>query len=225
VVGQDHVRREARPQAAHVDPARGQRVELVDQGRRVDDHPRSDDRDDVGVEDPGRDEVELEHLVAQHQGVAGVVAALVAHDEGGLLGQEVGRLALAFVTPLEPDDDRGRHQLVLREARGREIKRPRSLPGSRIHHSLDPSPIVWRGGWVKVLIRLTGRTTRLPRATAGLLLAGAPRGRVEDAPSIPAGPPLTGPPGAFPRSPDGAGGTFGRGLRYLRWDRPGACRR
>ena len=42
--------------------------------------------------------------------VAGVVAALVAHDHGDLLGEEVGGLALALVAPLEADDHGGRHQ-------------------------------------------------------------------------------------------------------------------
>ena len=130
VVRQDHVRGEARPEPARVDAARGQRVELVDQRRRVDDDARPDERDDVRIEDPGRDEVELEDLVAEHQRVAGVVAALVADDEGGLLGEEVGGLALPLVAPLEPDDDGGGHQ------RGPDTKEPRSTPGFRIHHSL-----------------------------------------------------------------------------------------
>src|SRR5437899_3212010 len=102
VVRQDHVAGKARPQSRHVDSARGEAVELVDEGRRVDDDPGADDRDDVRVEDPRRHEVELEHLVAQHQRVAGVVAALIPDDDLGLLREEVGRLALALVAPLEP---------------------------------------------------------------------------------------------------------------------------
>src|SRR4026208_1240694 len=45
--------------------------------------------------------------------MARVVAALVAHDHPDLLREEVGRLALAFVAPLEPDDHRGRHQRTI----------------------------------------------------------------------------------------------------------------
>ncbi len=63
-----------------------------------------------GIQDARRDEVKLEDLVAADDGVAGVVAALVADDHRDLLGEEVGRLALALVAPLQPDDDRGRHQ-------------------------------------------------------------------------------------------------------------------
>src|SRR5690606_13776592 len=40
-----------------------------------------------------------------HQGVAGVVAALVAHHRGGLIGQQVDDLALALITPLGTQDD------------------------------------------------------------------------------------------------------------------------
>ena len=50
----------------------------------------------------------LSDLVAEDDRVAGVVAALVADDDRDLLGEEVGRLALALVAPLEADHDRGR---------------------------------------------------------------------------------------------------------------------
>ena len=42
---------------------------------------------------------------ADHQRVAGVVAALEARDRGGALGQQVDDLALAFIAPLGADDD------------------------------------------------------------------------------------------------------------------------
>jgi len=37
--------------------------------------------------------------------LAGVVATLVPNDHRDLLGEEVGRLALALVAPLQPDHD------------------------------------------------------------------------------------------------------------------------
>ena len=80
--------------------------------------PGPDDARDVRVEHARRDEVELEDLVAEHDRVAGVVAALVADGHRDLLGQEVGRLALALVAPLEPDDDGGRHQPTASASRG-----------------------------------------------------------------------------------------------------------
>src|SRR3954471_13092566 len=93
--------------------------------------------------------------------MAGVVAALVADDERRLLGEEVGGLALALVAPLEPDDHGGRHQAAP------DTVRPRSGPGSSgIHVSRVRPPFVRRTGVPKVGARLTGRTPRLPRATA-----------------------------------------------------------
>ena len=56
-----------------------------------------------GVEDPGGDQVELELLAVADDRVAGVVAALEAHDRVGALGEQVGDLALALVAPLGAD--------------------------------------------------------------------------------------------------------------------------
>ena len=109
MVRHDHVRRRADPDPARVDPARGEHVELADERRRIDDDAAADHRRDVGIQHARRDEVELEDLVAADDGVAGVVAALVADDHRDLLGEEVGGLALALVAPLEPHDHRSRH--------------------------------------------------------------------------------------------------------------------
>ena len=51
VVGHDHVRVGADPQAARVDPARAQRVELVGQDARVDDDAVADDAALARIED------------------------------------------------------------------------------------------------------------------------------------------------------------------------------
>ena len=111
VVRHDHVRAAADPDAVGADAARRRacrtRAIRVD---RVDDDAVADQRRDVRVQHARRRQLELEDLVAAHDGVAGVVAALVAHDHRRLLGQEVGRLALALVAPLQPDDHGGRHQ-------------------------------------------------------------------------------------------------------------------
>ena len=110
VVRHDHVRAAADPHATDVDPARHEHVQLADERDRVDDHAVADDRGDVRVQDARRDQPELQDLVAADHGVTGVVAALVAHDHGDLLREEVGRLALPLVAPLQPDDDGRRHQ-------------------------------------------------------------------------------------------------------------------
>ena len=110
VVRHDHVRTATHPDAGDVDAPLGQHVELGDQRQRVDHDTVADDRCDVRVQHAGRCQPQLEDLVTADDGVAGIVAALVAHDHGGLLGEEIGRLALALVAPLQPDDHGRRHQ-------------------------------------------------------------------------------------------------------------------
>src|SRR5439155_20379460 len=92
-----------------------------DQTGRVDDDAVADHRRDVRVKHPGRDEVELVHLVAHDDGVSGVVAALIADDDldgsfGGRtfagLGEQVCDLALPFVPPLRPDHDGYGHDWI-----------------------------------------------------------------------------------------------------------------
>ena len=125
VVGHDHVRRVADAQLVGRDAALAQHGHLVEQRPRVDHHAGPDDRRDVRMQHAARHEVELEDLVADDHGVAGVVAALVAHDQRDAVGQQVGRLALALVAPLEAADDRRGHakRALLRESamRGRPV--------------------------------------------------------------------------------------------------------
>ena len=64
------------------------------------------------VEDAARHEPQLVGLVADHERVAGVVAALVAGDDVGPLGQQVDDLALALVAPLGAHDHVQRHRLA-----------------------------------------------------------------------------------------------------------------
>ena len=64
-----------------------------------------------GIEHAGGNQRERDLLVADDDGVAGVVAALVANHEVGGLGEVVGDPALALVTPLGSENDGGRHPL------------------------------------------------------------------------------------------------------------------
>ena len=114
VVGHDQVGVAADQQPGGVDALGGQGVHLGQQHGGVDDHAVADDRGDVVVEDAARHQLEGEGLAVHHDGVAGVVAALIADDQLHLLGQEVGELALALITPLGPDDDGCRHASLLR---------------------------------------------------------------------------------------------------------------
>ena len=56
------------------------------------------------VQDARRNLAQDEVRVADDDGMAGVRAALVAHDQVGPLGEDVDELALALVPPLRPDD-------------------------------------------------------------------------------------------------------------------------
>ena len=150
---------------------------LVEQRARVDHHAVADDRRDVRVEHAAGHQVELEHLVADDDGVAGVVAALVAHDERDRLGQQVGGLALAFVAPLEADDHGGWHQAppwmldVVRPHAIEELlagtKKPRSDPtGTWVDSPRCRLATLGRDPLAKVRASLTGPTQPLLRATA-----------------------------------------------------------
>jgi hypothetical protein len=96
--------------APAVDPLRLEHVELFDEHDGVDHDTVADHRHDPGVEDAARDELELEHLALDHDRVARVVPTLVAHAQRGFLGEVVGELALALVTPLGADDHRAGHE-------------------------------------------------------------------------------------------------------------------
>ena len=74
-------------------------------------HARAQHAQRARVEDAGGNQPQLVGLLADHQRVPGVVAALVAGDHVGPLGQQVDDLALALVAPLRADDDGQRHQL------------------------------------------------------------------------------------------------------------------
>ena len=176
VVGHDHVRCRADPDALGGHAARLQHRHLVEQGLGVDDDAVADDRHDVRIEDAAGHQVQLEDLVADDDGVAGVVAALVAHDEADGLGQQVGRLALALVAPLQADDHGGGHQspsrlvatapLAVDEPR-RGTKKPRSDPtGTWIDSPRCRLATLGRDPLAKVRASLTGPTQPLLRATA-----------------------------------------------------------
>ncbi len=48
-------------------------------------------------------------LVAHHHRVAGVVAALIAYDDIGVLGQYVDDFTFSFIAPLGTDNNDSRH--------------------------------------------------------------------------------------------------------------------
>jgi hypothetical protein len=77
-----------------------QAVDFFDQNLGIDDHAVADDTKFVGMECARRDEVENGFVSVHNQGGAGIVAALKAHDDVGVLGKKIDDLAFALVSPL-----------------------------------------------------------------------------------------------------------------------------
>ena len=68
-------------------------------------HAVADQAQRVGAQDAGRNQVQDGLLAVDDQRVAGVVAALEAHDGADFLGEQIDDLALAFIAPLGPEYD------------------------------------------------------------------------------------------------------------------------
>ena len=109
MVGHDQMRIGRDLEAGGVDAAAPEPVELADQDARIDHDAVSDRARLARIEDPGRDQMELELVALADDRVAGVVAALEAHDDVGLLGNQVDDLALALIAPLGADYDNAWH--------------------------------------------------------------------------------------------------------------------
>ena len=105
VVRGDEMRIGADDELRGIDASLVEGSHLMEQDGRIDHHAVADNRDDLGSEDAGRQEMEGELLVADDDGVAGVVAALVANDIVDAATEEIGCLALAFIAPLRPDEN------------------------------------------------------------------------------------------------------------------------
>ena len=93
----------------HRDALRPSCGDLLEQRLRIDHHAIADDGALALAHHAGRQQRQLVGLVADHERVAGIVAALEAHHHVGPLGQPVDDLAFAFVAPLGADHHDIRH--------------------------------------------------------------------------------------------------------------------
>lgn len=75
-------------------------VDLLKQDRGVHHAAIADDRNAFGIHDARGNLVKAVLLIAHHDGVTGVVAALIANDAIELGSDQVADLALALVAPL-----------------------------------------------------------------------------------------------------------------------------
>jgi hypothetical protein len=78
---------------------------LVEEGLRIEHDAIADHGQLRGPQHAGRQQRQLVGLAVDDKRMAGIVAALEAHDDIGLLRQPVDDLALPFVAPLGADDD------------------------------------------------------------------------------------------------------------------------
>jgi hypothetical protein len=81
------------------------RIDLLEEGNRIDDHPVSDHTGRVGVENSGWHQVEHNGLVIPRNGMTGIGPALIAGNDIGFSTEEICDLPLSFVTPLGSDND------------------------------------------------------------------------------------------------------------------------
>ena len=90
-------------QSRGVDVALLQGLHLFQQHLRIHHYARTDDRRAMGIQDPGRNEVQRVSFATDDDRVAGVVPALIPDYEVGVLGEQVGDFAFALVAPLDPN--------------------------------------------------------------------------------------------------------------------------
>ena len=115
------------------EPARLELVELLEEHARVDDAAGADHARSCRVTTPLGICADLVRLVADDDRVPCVRAALIAAHEIRVLREQVDDLALAFVSPLRPDDD-GRWHL-------RKCRADAGLRASLLYGP-EPSPVI-----------------------------------------------------------------------------------
>lgn len=82
-------------------------INFFEKGFGADSHSASEDREGVGMENSGGEEVEFECFSAGDNGVTRVVAAAVSDDIAGLIPKDVDDFAFGFIAPLRSDDYEG----------------------------------------------------------------------------------------------------------------------
>ena len=83
------------------------------------------------MEDPGGDQMQDEALLTDEDGVAGVVAAVVAGHHLHLVGEQVDDLPLPLVAPLGTGDDDVGHEGIFDVNRTGHSTRPLRQPQAR----------------------------------------------------------------------------------------------
>ena len=85
---------------ADIDATRLEDPDLADQMMNIQHDPVADETGNSLTNDPGGNQIEFVHLVADHQRVTGIVTALKTNDTLGMISQPVYDLALTLIAPL-----------------------------------------------------------------------------------------------------------------------------
>ena len=105
VVRHDDMRVAANLEVLGGDAVGLEHVNLLKDNLGVDDAAVTDHRHVVGIHDAGRHLVQAVLLAVDDDGVAGVVAARVAHDGVEVAGDQIANLTLALIAPLGTDQN------------------------------------------------------------------------------------------------------------------------
>ena len=93
----------------HVDAGRFKRLHFFEQRGQVDHHAVADHGLHARAQNAAGDQLENEFLLADEDGVAGVVAALIARDDIETLGEQIDDFAFALIAPLRAKNDHVAH--------------------------------------------------------------------------------------------------------------------
>ena len=93
----------------YIDPGGDQLLDFFVQRQRIDHQPVADYRGLAGMQDAARNQPEHEFTIADEDGVARVMAALIADDVVETVGQQIDQFALAFVAPLRAQNNNIAH--------------------------------------------------------------------------------------------------------------------
>jgi len=109
VIGHNYVGSVADAQIVAGNSAGLQALYLIAQDERINDSPAGHKTGTIGVQNPGGNQVQLKLFSTDDNGMPGVATALIADDKVSLFGENIGDLALAFVTPLAADNNGAGH--------------------------------------------------------------------------------------------------------------------
>jgi hypothetical protein len=135
VIGKNHLCAVGQKEApGDVDPLGSHGVDLGEERFGVDDDPRADDAH-PSADDARRKEMKREVAVLELDGMAGVVAAVIARDDIESIREQIDDLAFAFVAPLaaQHGDHSQRHEDVSHARMSKTVQDSR--PGASIQSS------------------------------------------------------------------------------------------